>query len=229
MWESVFDTVDTSVNFTITNALLAMAVSLALGFVLALVRSKIGGGRAATQNYVHTLVILPAVVTVIILLVGNSMARAFSLAGAFAIVRFRSAAADPRDITYVLFSMALGLCCGMGYLLFAAITAVVLCIVMIALELTHFGAGKRLRQLLRITIPENLSYNDAFDDILSKYTSSFERTRVKTTDLGSLITLQYLIVSKPGYDEKAFLDELRCRNGNLSISLTMAADAIDEY
>jgi len=223
MFESIFDTVATDTNFNVLNLLLSLGVALLTGVLISIVYIKTHKTKSPSQSFAVTLVILPAIITIIILLVGNSVARAFSLAGAFSIIRFRSAPGDPKDITFVLFSMAVGLSCGMGYLFYGIIVAVILCAVMIALALVKFGHIKTTQQILKITIPENLDYQNAFDGILQKYTESYLRTHVKTTDLGSLYELHYKITSKDKYDEKGFIDELRCRNGNLNITLVLDA------
>jgi uncharacterized membrane protein YhiD involved in acid resistance len=119
--------------------------------------------------------------------------------------------------------MAVGLSCGMGFPLYGVLTAVILCGFLGLLETLQFGKGKSEQKLLKITIPENLDYADAFDDILKKYTSTYIRKRVRTTDLGSLFELQYAVSMGSGVSEKAFIDELRCRNGNLNITLVLDA------
>jgi hypothetical protein len=167
---------------------------------------------------------LPAVITVIILLVGNNVARAFSLAGAFSIIRFRSAPGDPKDITYVLFSMAVGLAAGMGFLLYAVITGVLLCAVIVLLEAVGFGRAKALQKTLKITVPESLNYQNAFDEVLQRFTLSNKLRKVKLTDLGSLFELSYSVITKSDVNDKDFIDELRCRNGNLTITLVLDSD-----
>ncbi|MDR3344542.1 MAG: DUF4956 domain-containing protein [Oscillospiraceae bacterium] len=221
MFEAIFETTETDAGLTIINLLISLGTAIALGLVISLVYMKTHKTKTPSQGFSLTLVVLPAVITVIILLIGNSVARAFSLAGAFQIIRFRSAPGDPKDITYVLFAMAVGLCCGMGYLAYGVIAAVTLCAVMIVLELAKFGRVKSNRKLLKITIPENLDYQTAFDDLMSKYTSYHQRIKVKTTDLGSLYELQYCVAMKSDKDEKSFIDDLRCRNGNLNITLVL--------
>ncbi len=74
---------------------------------------------------------------------------------------------------------------------------------------------------LKITVPENLNYQGLFDDILDKYTDSWDLRRVKTSDFGTLFEITYIINLKKAANQKAFIDELRCRNGNLNISLTL--------
>ena len=92
--------------------------------------------------------------------------------------------------------------------------------------LSRLGYGKKRMNVrkLRIKIPENLNYTDAFDDILKKYTKNFELERIKTIDLGALFELTYHVTLSTDINEKEFIDELRCRNGNLTILLTAIDD-----
>lgn len=223
MFDSIFDTAASDTSLTLLNLLASLGVALVLGILISLVYMKTHKTRTPSQSFALTLVILPTIITIIILLVGNSVARAFSLAGAFSIIRFRSAPGDPKDITYVLFSMAVGLSCGMGYLLYGTIVAVILCVVIIILEAVQFGCIKTTQKLLKITIPENLDYQNAFHGIMEKYTESYKMKKIKTADLGSLYELQYVVSSKDSMNEKEFIDDLRCRNGNLNITLVLDA------
>ena len=152
------------------------------------------------------------------------MARAFSLAGAFSIIKFRSAPGDPKDISYVLFTMAAGLACGVGYFTYAILFTVVLCMLMVILDFFKYGAVSTSQKQLKIAIPEDLDYEGAFDDVFARFTTGNELRKVKTTNLGSLYELVYIVTIKNETSQKEFLDELRCRNGNLSITLSMCAD-----
>lgn len=174
------------------------------------------------------MVILPVVITVIIMLVGNNVARAFSLAGAFSIIRFRSAPGNPKDITYVLLCMAVGLATGMGFIAYAVVVALILSGIMLLLELTKFAQNNGNAKTLKITIPEDLNYEHSFDEILAEYTQNSTLRKVRTMDLGSLFELNYSVTMKNGVSEKAFLDAIRCRNGNLNITLVLDAPS-DEF
>ncbi|MDR0884469.1 MAG: DUF4956 domain-containing protein [Oscillospiraceae bacterium] len=223
MLDSLFTSADSAeILFTLPNLLIALGVAIALGVGISLCYRQTHRDAAPSQSFSLTLVLLPAVITVIILLVGNNVARAFSLAGVFTIVRFRSAPGDPKDIAYVLFTVAVGLACGMGYVLYAALAAVLLCGVMLALALCKFGQPKGTQKLLKITMPENLDYQDALDEVLQKYSDRYTLQKIKTADLGSLYQLQYALTTKADMNEKAFIDDLRCRNGNLNITLVLA-------
>lgn len=224
MFESIFSSSATSdVVITSAKLLAALGTSLVLGLMISLVYMHTQKSKIPSQSFSLTLVMLPIVVTVIILLVGSNVARAFSLAGAFAIIRFRSAPGDAKDITFVLFTMAVGLAAGMGYLMYAAIITAVMCAVMLVLEFVKFGYPKGTKKTLKITVPENLNYENAFDQVIQKYTVSSKLHRVKTADLGSLYELLYTVTTKNGVSDKDFIDELRCRNGNLSIILVLDA------
>ena len=225
MFDSIFSVLSTDSALTLSGLLVALGVALVLGLTVSLVYMKTHKTHTPAQSFALTLVTLPMVITVIILLVGNNVARAFSLAGAFSIIRFRSSPGDPKDITYVLMCMAVGLAVGMGFIAYAVVVAAVLCLVMILLDTIKFGHPKEADKLLKITVPENLDYQNTFDDIMQKYTLSSTLNKIKTSDLGSLYVLSYSVTMKNDISEKDFIDELRCRNGNLNITLVLNASA----
>ena len=154
-------------------------------------------------------------------MVGSNIARAFSLAGAFSIIRFRSTPGDPKDISYVFFTMAAGLACGAGLLGYAIVFTILLCVFMLILCKINFGERKSSVKVLKIVIPEDLDYQGVFDDIFETYTIDSELDKVKTTNLGTLYELIYIVTLKNSINEKKFMDALRCRNGNLNITLSM--------
>lgn len=219
MIESLFSASAEVTELTWTDALLTVLVAIALGAVISFTYMKTQ--PAYTQNFTLTMVVLPAIVAIIILLIGSNIARAFSLAGAFSIIRFRSAPGDPKDIAFVLFTMAAGLACGVGSYGYAVLFTAVLCALMFVLKATNFGAKKSTQKLLKVTIPENLGYEEAFDEIFRKFNVGYELRKVKTTELGSLYELVYAVELDHLANQKEFLDAIRCRNGNLDITLTM--------
>jgi hypothetical protein len=214
-------------TLTLSSAVLTMISSLILGVLISLTYNKTHTKGQYSQNFSLTLVMIPCIIAIIILLIGSNVARAFGLAGAFSIIRFRSTAGDPKDIAYVFFTMGAGLACGVGLFLYAAFFTVFLCIFLAILCKINFGARKLSYKLLKVIIPEDLDYQGVFDDIFEQYTVSHELKKVKTTDLGSLYELVYVVTVKSNVSEKNFIDELRCRNGNLNIILAMNADSAD--
>ena len=221
MLESFFSATAADTAIPLTSALLTIVIAFVLGGIISVTYMKTSNKNGFSQNFALTLVMTPAIVAIIILLIGSNIARAFSLAGAFSIIKFRSAPGDPKDIAYVLFTMAGGLACGSGYYGYAVLFTIVLCLLMIFLKIIHYGAGISSQKLLKITIPESLDYEGAFDEVLGKYTTEYELKKVRTTDLGSLYELVYNVAIDNGTSQKEFIDALRCRNGNLNISLSM--------
>jgi len=192
-----------------------------LGLMISLVYLLTHNREGYSGSFIVTLIMLPAIISVLILLIGSNVARAFSLAGAFSLIRYRSAPGDPKDIAYVFFTMAVGLACGMGFIPYAAVFAVIICLVMAILYLTKYGNPKNTHMQLTVTVPENQNYQGLFDDILDQYTNSWKLKKVKTSEFGTLFDLSYSIQMKSDADQKKFIDDLRCRNGNLTVSLVL--------
>lgn len=207
-------------SFTLSSVMTVVISGLVLGLAISLVYMKTYRDGEYSGNFAVTMIMLPAIIAMIILLVGSNIARAFSLAGAFSLIRFRSAPGDPKDIAYVFFTLGVGLACGMGYILYAAIFAAILCLIMVLLGITDYGAHKGSSMKLKITVPENLNYRGVFDETLNKYTAKYVLSQTKTTEFGNLFELTYIVNMKEESDQKNFIDELRCLNGNLSIALT---------
>ncbi len=206
-------------SLTFSSTLFVILSALALGLGISLVYIFTHKKEGYPKSFTITLIMLPAIIAMIILLVGNNVARAFSLAGAFSLIRFRSAPGDSKDIAYVFFTLGVGLACGMGYIGYAALFAAVLCSVMTVLTALDFG-GKRFPPMrLKILIPEDMDYQGAFDDVLDEYTTDRRLSKVKTTEFGSLFEITYDITMKNMENSKRFIDQIRCRNGNLNVVL----------
>ena len=189
-------------------------MSLALGVGVALVNRF---HARSSQSFAVTLAILPAVVQVVIMLVNGNIGAGVAVAGAFGLVRFRSAPGTAREIGVLFLAMAIGLATGMGYLLLAALAFVLIAAALLGLTAAGFGRSGPAERILKITIPENLDYEGLFDDILQEYTRAYSLLKVKTASMGTLYELEYRIVLREERIPKAFLDALRCRNGNLNI------------
>lgn len=201
-------------EITLGGFFLCTGTSLLLGLGLALLcryRSR------CTRSFFLTLAMLPAVVQVIIMLVSGNLGAGVAAAGAFGLVRFRSAPGTAREIGMIFLGMAVGLATGMGYVLLAALFFTLMAAFVLALSLPRLWGEEDEREL-KITIPENLDYDGLFDDLLRQYTRSFRLDRVRTSGMGTLYELDYRVVLKDGLASKELLDALRCRNGNLSIS-----------
>lgn len=211
-----------SADLTVGSAILTMLIAILFGTAIAFTYYRTQEDTYQ-RSMAITLLMLPVILSVIILFIGSNIARAFSLAGTLSIIRFRSAPGDPKDIGFIFFDIAAGLACGVGLYGYGAIFVLLLCGLMLVAERLRMFEKKTVKKTLKITIPENLNYQGAFDEVLNKYTQTYTLTKIKTTDLGSLFELCYTVTMLHDNDEQQFINELRCRNGNLNIILSLAA------
>lgn len=217
MLESLFVQTTTASSIELVSLLASIATSVALGFVLALVycfKSR------HTKSFVMSLAILPAIVCVVIAMVNGNVGAGVAVAGAFSLVRFRSAPGSARDIAFIFLAMCVGLVAGMGYVAFAVIVTAVLSAVILAYQALSMGPlGESTDRTLRITVPEDLDFSGLFDDLLEHYTTYNELVMVKTTNMGSLYKLVYNVGLRDLTQQRALIDEIRCRNGNLEVAI----------
>ncbi len=199
---------------TISEVIIKLFIALVLGFVISAAYMLSG---KYSKNFVISLVLLPALVSVVIMLVSDNIVAGVSVLGVFNLVRFRSFPGTAKEITVIFFAVAAGLAVGLGFNLAAIAVTVILSIALILLCRTGFGQKNAALHQLRITIPENLDYEGIFDDVFEKYTDSVSLERVKTTNLGTMFELYYSITLKNNVKQKDFIDEIRCRNGNLTV------------
>ena len=226
LFRGLFDT-DMTVVITPAEFLTCLGVSLGIGLILAALYQY---HTRYTRSFVVTLALLPAVVCVVIMMVNGNVGTGVAVAGTFSLVRFRSAPGTVREICAIFLAMATGLIAGMGYLGYAVLCTLVLGGAELLFRMLSAKAdgGASLYKTLHITIPEDLDYSDVFDEPLREFTREYELTSVKTTNMGSLFRLTYNITLRDSRTEKSLIDRLRCRNGNLEITVSKQETAIGE-
>ncbi len=226
LFRGIFDSDIISV-ISVSDFMACLGTALVLGLVMAIAYMY---RTRYTKSFVVTLALLPAVVCVVIMMVNGNVGAGVAVAGAFSLVRFRSVPGTAKEICTLFLAMGTGLIVGMGYLGFAAIFTLVMCAVFVLYNLLDFGTAKNAAtyKILTITIPEDLNYTDIFDDIFKEYTISSELARVKTTNMGSLFRLTYYVTLKDVTKEKEMIDKIRCRNGNLEITVSKQETTVAE-
>ncbi len=197
-----------------------MLIAVVFGLIIGCTYMAVSRREQRSLTFFLTLVILPAVVSVVIVLIGSNVARAFSIAGVFALVRFRSTPGDGKDISLVFMAMASGLAAGLGYLTLGFAVVVLLSAVILLVSMVSKKVLYREYKQLRVLIPEDMDYQGVFDDIFEACTEKYSLDRIKTTNMGTLYELTYHILMKDGISEKKFMDEIRTRNGNLTVILS---------
>lgn len=215
IFKGLFDS-DTVSVIAVSDFLLCIAAAIVIGLLLTAVYMY---KSRYTKSFVTTLALLPAVVSVVIMMVNGNVGTGVAVAGTFSLVRFRSVPGTAKEISALFLAMGTGLVVGMGYIAYAFLFAIVLGLATLIYNQLDFGLSKKgqLYKTLHITIPEDLNYSDVFDEVFLDYTSSYELVQVKTTNMGSLFRLTYNLTLTQKGIEKEFIDKLRCRNGNLEI------------
>ena len=220
-FKGLFDSELTTV-ISVTDFLLCIGSSLGIGLLLALAYMF---KTRYTKSFVVTLAVLPAVVCVVIMMVNGNVGAGVAVAGAFSLVRFRSVPGTAKEIAALFLAMGAGLIAGMGYLGFALLFTVILCAVFMLYNALDFGAKKNADRYktFRITIPEDLDYTGVFEEVFAAYVTDCQLSGVKTTNMGSMFRLSYDVTLKEPSKEKELIDKLRCRNGNLEITVSRQA------
>ena len=216
MLESIFSST-TAASISLENFFICIGVAIVLGAIIS-VTHKLTTKRT-NQNFLLSLIILPVLVQIVILLVNGNLGTSLAVAGAFGLIRFRSMQGNSKEIISVFWAMAVGLAVGMGYVVLAAIVTIILAVLMVIISKVLDKSQDAGERRLRIVIPENLDYQEVFNDLFDKYTKKIELAKVKTTNMGSMYELQYHVSLKGDINEKDFLDEIRVRNGNMLVML----------
>ena len=208
-----------------SDVFICIGAAIALGLVIACCYMF---KNEYSRNLIISISIMPVIVAVLIMLVSGSIGAAIAVGGVFALTRFRSAQGTSKEITQILLAMATGLTLGLGYIFIAIILVAVVEAMCIIFNLTKFGEASSKRRTLKITIPEELDYNELFDDLFDKYTNSATLVKVKLKNLGTLFQLTYDVTLKDVKLEKQFIDDLRVRNANLDILCSRVITGSDE-
>ena len=224
MLESIFSSSTATIDFG--SCIACIAVAIILGGVISVVHKVTS--KKTSSNFLMALVALPALVQVVILLVNGNLGTSLAVAGAFSLIRFRSMQGNAKEMISVFWAMAVGLALGMGYIVYSVIFTVIIAVLMIVITKITNRKENVTDRKLKIIVPESLDYETVFDDLFDEFTKSRELEKVKTTNMGSMFRLTYAISLKSDADQKEFLDALRCRNGNLEISLLNDSTAVTE-
>ena len=217
MFDQLFNDVFTGTTINPASMFGAISIVLVLGLILAKVYQY---KTIYSKSFMMTLVMLPTLIAIVIFLVNGSLGAGVAVMGAFSLIRFRSAPGGAKELLAIFLAMTIGIAVGMGYLIFASVFTIIMSVVMLLLETVNFGQMKHSMRQVTVVIPESLDYEMVFDDIFQKATNYVELANVKTSDMGSLFKIKYIVQLNGTMTEKELMDALRTRNGNLEIAIS---------
>src|SRR5699024_9150937 len=204
---------------TVGRVLLAMSTATGLSLIITIVYQKTCAGARYSQAFVHTIIMMSVIVSVVMNVISDNAGVAFGLIAIFSLIRFRSAVTDAKDIAYIFFGLCVGMTSGLYHFDLAILLTLVASFIFYLLYIFEYDKGKDT-QLLKVTVPENVNHENLFDEIFETYTEQHALRQVETTNLGTMILYTYAIRSKPTTKDKELLDRFREKNANLKVSLT---------
>lgn len=215
MFNTIFDS--TAVGLDIPTALVCAGVAVVLGVVISITHMVTS---PTSKNFLITLAVLPLLVMAVMIMINGNLGTSIAILGAFSLIRFRSIQGNAKELLSIFFAMMIGLACGMGHVLFGAVITIIAVVAILFFSYTKFLEPNKDRRVLKVVVPEDLDYEEVFDEIFAKFTKKADLVRMKTMNMGSLYKLTYDVVLKSGIKEKEFLDEIRVKNCNLKVLLS---------
>ena len=197
-------------------AISACLLGLLVSGVYILTSKKTG----LTRGFALTLVVVTTMTAIVVMFVGNNVATAFSLAGVFTLVRYRSEQTSPKDLAFIFVCMGIGLTSGIGYIQYSLLFAVLMSVIIFVLSSVNYGEGNTVGMNLKIVVPEDMEMPDPFEEVLAEYTTSYRLVRIKSTDFGSMVELMFAVRLDKKTDRKELMDKLRARNGNMPVTFS---------
>ena len=217
MFNTIFDS--TATGLDVTTALICSGVALGLGIVIAITHMVTS---QTSKSFLVTLATLPLLVMAVMIMINGNLGTSIAILGAFSLIRFRSIQGRAKDLLSIFFAMAIGLATGTGYVAFAALFTLIVALLILILNALHFGESSLREKRLVVLVPEDLDYPEIFDEILLRFAKKYNLAKVKTTNMGSLFELTYMLELKNNIKEKDLIDKIRAKNGNLKVALSHA-------
>jgi uncharacterized membrane protein YhiD involved in acid resistance len=218
-------------NLTSSITFFDVATALFLSFVLSLVIGWVYRGThrgvSYSQQYVHTLVMMGTVVSLIMLIIGSNVARAFALVGALSIIRFRNAMKETRDVGFIFMAMAIGMAVGTRFYLLAIFATAALSAFVVFLTRFNLFAKEITERILRVRFPVDRDYEQAFEQPFRTYLDEYRVISVETVNAGVLQEVVLSVVLKKNTNPSTLLEALRACNNNNKVTLVIGQQAVD--
>jgi len=214
-------------TFGFWEVLVALLLSFALLLVLAYFYRQSHRGLSYSVSFVHAMILLGVTVSVIMLIIGSNVARAFTLVGALSIIRFRNPIKDSRDVAFLFVAMAIGMSVGTGFYVTAVLFTLFISAVAYLLTRFEIGTTARREVLLKLHVPAAFDYHTALNDTFYRALREHALLSVETIQNGAMLELIYSVEFKSGAAESAFLSDLRGLTQGGRVTLLTGQENID--
>lgn len=218
---------DLSGNLTFLDVTFVLVLSYCLALGIAFIYRFTHRGVSYSQGYAHTLVMMTTVVSMIMLIIGSNIARAFALVGALSVIRFRNAMKETRDVGFIFLGMAVGMAVGTRFYLLAVFSTAVLSAFVVSLYKFNMFAKEIRERILRVQIPADLDHEAVLEEPFLKFLDEQRIISIETVRAGALNEVVYSVVMKRSASPQALLEAIRARNGNQKATLILGQQEVD--
>lgn len=205
-----------------TDVIANLLVALTCGLLLSMVYRSTYRGPSYSVTFVNSLVLLTIIASIVIMVIGNNIARAFGLVGAMSIIRFRTAIRDTMDLVFIFLSLAIGMACGVGLTAVALVGSLIAGLVVLALTYTHYGAPRRRHFLLQIV--RQSSEQTDLTQALSRVCKSIKLVSMKNVGMEDLTESNYHITLKDIRKTEEIVQSVRQMNGVQQVNVYFDED-----
>lgn len=222
--DDLFNFEDLTGTFSVADITLTMVVSFAMCAFIGWVYRATHQGVSYSKSFVQTLVVMGMCVSVVMLVVGSNIARAFSLVGALSIIRFRNAIKETRDVGFVFFAMIVGMAAGTRFFILAIVAAVVISLVILMMDRFDWFELANANQVLKVHLPADDDGPERFDDLFVTHTEHAELLSIDSVRGGAMTEFIYSVRLKEKTDPNEFLRLVRDRAAGQRVTLLTGYD-----
>jgi uncharacterized membrane protein YhiD involved in acid resistance len=224
-----FNVSDLTGTFSVGDIALALGLSFVLSAAIGWVYKITHRNISYSQSYVQTLVILGMIISLIMLVVGSNIARAFALVGALSVIRFRNAIKETRDVGFIFLVMGIGMACGTRFYLLAVAATIAICLAVVIMQRFNWFHLNVSRQVVKVQVPaeDDVDYQQEIADVLIRHTAEFELVSTESIRGGALLELLYAVRLKKGTESTTLIAALRARNAGQRVAVLTGYDQTD--
>ena len=211
-----------------TEIIINLILSFIFGITISLVYKHTHKGLSYSQSFMITNVFVSVIVCMVIMIIGNNLARAFALVWALSIIRFRTVVKDTKDTAYIFWSLASGMATGTGSYFLAVAGNVILSLIAFILYKTNYGSIVKSEFILQFRIKSgDKKISEDYNKVLSKYTKSQILLSSESSDNKNSIKVSLDIIMKDDLDQNTLTEEISSINGLSEVVIIAAKTDID--
>ena len=224
---SIFDTIKFAEIYNPSEIIFNLIIAFFLGFIISLVYKKTHKGLSYSQSFVLTNIFVCVIVSMVIMVIGNNLARAFALVGALSIIRFRTVVKDTKDTAFIFWSLAAGMASGTGSYFLAISGTAVISMIALVLYYTNYGSIFKSEFIIQFRSRNSAKNKKNYNKIFSEYCKSSTLLNAESSGDGQSLKLSFDIVLKENKTYDEFIQKLSKVSGLSEVVAVAAKNDVD--